>query len=42
MGLAGATAEDAEAEFIDKIVEKDIVTGRGCVCHSWAGGSRYR
>lgn len=27
MGLAGAAAEDAEAEYIRKITESDIVTG---------------
>ena len=27
MGVGGAAAEDAEAEFIRKICEKEIVTG---------------
>jgi len=32
MGLAGAAAEDAEAECIRHVTEKQIVTGRVCFC----------
>ena len=28
MGLAGASADDAEAEYIRKLCEKDIVSGQ--------------
>ncbi len=28
MGIGGAAAEDAEAEFIRNICEKDVVTGK--------------
>ena len=34
MGLAGATAEDAETEFINRITEKEIVTGNHCLLHA--------
>ena len=28
LGLAGASADDAEAEYIRKLCEKDLVTGQ--------------
>ena len=30
MGLTGASAEDTEGEYIRKICETDIVTGKPC------------
>ena len=32
MGLTGATAEDAEAEYIKKICDHEIVTGKTYKC----------
>lgn len=32
MGLTGATAEDAEAEYIKKICDHEIVTGEAGKC----------
>ena len=33
MGVGGAAAEDAEAEFIRNVCEKDVVTGKGVACY---------
>ena len=33
LGVGGAAAEDAEAEFIRNVCEKDIVTGKSAACY---------
>lgn len=38
MGLAGAAAEDAEAEYIRRITETEVVTGTVAPCCSGGSG----